>query len=67
MAMLASALLLAAVAAQHTVLNDTDWADARVSDDPVLPGTANLTACVALCAARADCVAVSWTSPLGPT
>ena len=47
------------------ILNSTDWLDARVSDDPVLPNTANLTACVALCRARPDCVAVSWTSPWG--
>ena len=48
------------------VLNDTDWANSRVSDDPVLPNTPNLSACVALCAARRDCVAVSWTSAAGP-
>jgi hypothetical protein len=48
----------------YTGLNDTDWADSRVSDDPVLRGTADLySACVALCAARPDCVAVSWSSP----
>lgn len=45
------------------VMNDTDWVDARVSDDPVLPSTANLSACVALCEARSDCVAVSWSGP----
>jgi hypothetical protein len=44
-------------------LNDTDWLDARVSDAPVLPGAANISACVALCAARDDCVAVSWSGP----
>ena len=53
----------AAAAAGFEALNDTDWADARVSDDPVLPTFSNLSACVALCAARPDCVAVSWSSP----
>lgn len=49
--------------AEFSVLNHTDWLDARVSSDPVLPSTHNLSACVGLCRARADCVAVSWSGP----
>jgi len=47
----------------EAVLKDADWRDARVSDDPVLPSATNLSACVALCRARPDCVAVSWSGP----
>eukprot|EP00756_Hemistasia_phaeocysticola_P055301 Hpha_TRINITY_DN31227_c0_g1::TRINITY_DN31227_c0_g1_i1::g.2384::m.2384 len=57
--------LLSAVlpSSAYSVLNDTDWTSSRVSDDPVLPSIGNLSACVALCEARPDCVAVSWTAP----
>jgi hypothetical protein len=63
-------LLAFAAWSEHQVLNDTDWSDqpwgSRVSDDKVLPHADNLTACVSLCKAREDCVAVSWSSPAGP-
>lgn len=51
---------------QPQLRNNTDWSSSNVADDPVVPHAATLDECVAICALRKDCVAVSWTSLAGP-
>ena len=72
MALLAPlALLLLAAPSSAAVLPNTDWRDSLIADFPLRElgdgprQAANLTACVALCRADRECVAVAWNPAMG--